>query len=148
MKTTSLLFCSLAALSVSSPVLAETSAAAVRTSIETALNQSAAAWTAGDLAKFMQVYEKSPSIRYMGSNGIVVGYDAIQSMYAARFGKGPSMGKLSLELVDVQQVGPQYAFVVGRYHLQQDNGATVSGVTSLLFHKVGTQWLIVADHSA
>ena len=58
MKTTSLLFCSLAALSVSSPVLAETSAAAVRTSIETALNQSAAAWTAGDLAKFMQVYEK------------------------------------------------------------------------------------------
>jgi ketosteroid isomerase-like protein len=148
MKTSPLLFCSIAAIAVSLPVRAETPAVSVRASIEAALSQSAAAWTAGDLAKFMQVYEKSPTIRYIGASGITVGYDAIQSMYAARFDKGASMGKLSLELVDVQQVGPQYTFVIGRYHLQQDSGTIVSGVTSLLFHKVGTQWLIVADHSS
>jgi uncharacterized protein (TIGR02246 family) len=148
MKTTPLLFCSIAAMAVSTHVFAETTVASVRASIEAALNQSAAAWTAGDMTKFMQVYEKSPTIRYIGSSGITVGYDAIQAMYAARFGKGADMGKLSLELVDVQQVGPQYAFVIGRYHLQQGDGKTVSGVTSLLFHKVGTQWLIVADHSS
>jgi hypothetical protein len=102
------------------------------------------------MKKFMALYENSPTTRYIGSQGIVTGYDDIQAMYVKRFqkGDGASMGQLSLQLIDVKEMGPQYAFVVGRYFLKQDTGVTVSGVTTLLFHKVGTRWLIVADHSS
>lgn len=149
MKTMPLLFC--AAAVVTMPVLAQaTQVDSVHASIEKALNESAAAWTAGDMKTFMELYENSPTTRYIGSQGIVTGYDAIQAMYVKRFqkGDGASMGQLSLQVVDVKEMGPQYAFVVGRYFLKQDTGVTVSGVTTLLFHKIGARWFIVADHSS
>ncbi|MFC5743790.1 YybH family protein [Dyella tabacisoli] len=148
MKTIPLLFC--AAAVVTMPVMAETQADSVHASIEKALNESAASWTAGDLKTFMQVYENSPTTRYIGSQGVTTGYAAIEEMYAKRFkkGDGASMGQLSLQLIDVKEMGSQYAFVVGRYFLKQDTGVTVSGITTLVFHKVGARWLIVADHSS
>jgi len=150
MKIIPLLFCMTAAIVVSMPAIAETTTDTVHASIEKALNESAVAWTAGDLKTFMQLYENSPTVRYINPKGITVGYDAIQSMYAARFhnGNGASMGQLSLQLIDVKEVGPQYAFVIGRYSLKPATGDTVSGITTLLFHKVGKQWLIVVDHTS
>jgi ketosteroid isomerase-like protein len=148
LKITSLLFCAVA-LVATKPVSAQTSANSIHASIERSLNESAAAWTAGDLKKFMQLYENSPTTRYINPEGVTMGYAAIQSSYAARFNKGgASMDPLTLELIDVKEVGPEYAFVVGRYHLQPKHGPAVSGVTTLLFHKVAEQWLIAVDHTS
>jgi ketosteroid isomerase-like protein len=135
---------------VAMPNAAQTPADSLHASIEKALDASAAAWTAGDLETFMKLYEHSPTVRYINPKGVTVGYDAIQSMYAARFhsGNGASMGQLSLQLIDVKEVGPNYAFVIGRYSLKPATGDTVSGITTLLFHKVGQQWLIVVDHTS
>ena len=149
MKTITVLFCALSAVTAAAVVAAETPAVSTATAIKQTLDASAAAWSAGDLKTFMECYERAPGTRYVSASGIVEGYEAIEAMYASRFQKpGASLGKLTLELVDVKPLGSQYAFVIGRYHLKPDTGAEISGVTTLLFHKVGTRWLISSDHSS
>jgi len=149
MKTMSVLFCAASAVAMTASVSAETPAVSTAQAIKQALDTSAAAWSAGDLKTFMECYERAPGTRYVSSSGIIEGYEAIEAMYASRFQKpGASLGKLTLELIDVKPLGSQYAFVVGRYHLKPDTGAEVSGITTLLFHKVGTRWLISSDHSS
>jgi uncharacterized protein (TIGR02246 family) len=149
MKTMSVLFCALSAVATTVAVSAETPAVPTTQAIKQALDASAAAWSAGDLKTFMECYERAPGTRYVSASGTIVGYEAIEAMYASRFQKpGASLGKLTLELIDVKPLGSQYAFVVGRYHLKPDTGAEVSGITTLLFHKVGARWLISSDHSS
>lgn len=146
MKTLPLLFATSAIVSMAVPFAAHAESA--RNAIAQALNDSAAAWTRGDITQFMALYEHSPATRYINAHGVVVGYDAIQASYAARFKPGASMGKLSIEISDVKDVGPDYAFVIGRYTLVPESGATASGITTLLFHKVDGRWLIVVDHTS
>jgi ketosteroid isomerase-like protein len=149
MKTLSVLFCALGAVATTASVAAEAPAVSPAQAIKQTLDASAASWSAGDLKTFMECYERAPGTRYVSANGVVEGYDAIEAMYASRFRKpGGTLGKLTLELVDVKPLGTEYAFVIGRYHLKPDTGAEVSGLTSLLFHKVGTRWLISSDHSS
>lgn len=148
MKNRPLLLCTTATVLLVAPVLAETPAETTRASIEKALNASAAAWMAGDLDTFMQLYENAPTTRYINSSGVTEGYEAIKAKYAPRFKPGADMGKLSLQVLDVKEIGSQYAFVVGRYTLHQADGSTPSGITTLLFHKQGGRWLIANDHTS
>lgn len=148
MKNLTLLMCTAVTVAMVAPVRAETPAEPVRASIEKALNASAAAWMAGDLDTFMQLYENAPTTRYINSSGVTEGYEAIKAKYAPRFKKGADMGKLSLQVIDAKELGAQYAFVVGRYTLHQADGSTATGITTLLFHKQGGRWLIANDHTS
>ena len=97
----------------------------------------------------MGCYEHSASTRFVGAGGVVVGYDAIENMYASTYKKPwASLGKLTLKVIEVKDLGSQYAFVIARYHLKPDTGAEVTGLSTLLFHKVGDRWLINSDHSS
>lgn len=135
-------------------VVSQGSAAAVlpaRAAVQSVLDASAAAWSAGELDRFMECYERVPGTTYVGGGKVVHGYDAIRSMYADRFGGGDrmSMGTLTLQIVDFRQVGPDHAYVIGRFHLERDvaHGGAASGLTTLLFHRTSAGWRIAADHS-
>lgn len=149
MKARSVLFCAASAVAMVASASAETPAVPAAQAIEQTLNASAAAWSAGDLKTFMGCYERSPGTRFVSASGTVTGYDAIEAMYAATYKKsGASLGKLKLDVIEVKDLGSQYAFVVVRYHLKPDAGAEASGLSTLLFHKVGGRWLINSDHSS
>lgn len=120
----------------------------LKQTIAAALDASAAAWTRGDLDDFMRLYEDSPEIRYINPDGMTQGYAGIRQMYGARFAKGEPMGDLSIALIDVKQVGPDHAFVTGRFTLKQASGKVATGLTTLLFHRAGGQWRIVSDHTS
>lgn len=149
MKTMSVLFCAASAVAMAASASAETPATPVAQAVKQTLDASAAAWSAGNLKTFMECYEHSPTTRYVSASGTIEGYEAIEAMYAARFkNPGGGFGKLTVDVIDVKELGSQYAFVVGRYHLKPDSGPEVSGLTTLLFHKVGGRWLINSDHSS
>ncbi len=116
--------------------------------ISAALDASAAAWSRSDLDAFMALYEHSPDIVYINASGMTRGYEGIRAMYASRFAKGEPMGELSIALLEVKQVGPDYAFVTGRYILKMADGKTATGLTTLLFHAAHGQWRIVSDHTS
>jgi uncharacterized protein (TIGR02246 family) len=124
----------------------------VHREIETLLNRSAAAWSAGDLDEFMECYENSADTIYLTATRIVAGYAEIRSMYAQRFGAGSdrSMGILGIKVVRVTLLGTEHALVVGSISLE---GVAASredhkGVCSLILHKTTRGWRISADHTS
>ena len=126
-------------------------AAQARVGVQAALDASAAAWSHGDLNRFMTCYEEAPTTTYVSATRTVHGYRAIRAMYAERFGGGSSaaMGQLTLEIVDFRMVGASHAYVIGQYHLRRDSahGGDAMGPTTLLFRRTASGWRIIADHS-
>jgi ketosteroid isomerase-like protein len=120
--------------------------------ISKALQTSAAAWSRGDLAAFMQCYEESPNTEYVKSTGVVEGFPAIRDMYAARYGNGAThtMGRLSLEIANYRQLGAAYALVTGRFSLARPktDGGDATGIFSLVFHRSKSGWHIIYDHTS
>jgi ketosteroid isomerase-like protein len=57
------------------------------------------------------------------------------------------MGKLSFEILKVEQLSPNRYFVLGKWMLKRSIG-DVSGYYTLLFRKINNQWVIVVDHSS
>ncbi len=111
------------------------------------LQDSAAAWSRGDLDGFMRCYEDGPGTSYVNGAGLVQGYRAIRDMYAARFtGGAGAMGDLSTELIATRPVGADYAIAYGRFRLHRAAG-DATGLFSLVFHRSGGGWKIVSDHT-
>lgn len=129
---------------------AEVSAVNDKAAIEGALTESAQAWSRDDLDAFMRCYEDGPDTAYVKADGVVKGYRAIRDMYAARFGGASgALGQLTMDILDFKPLGPDYALVVGRYHLKPAKpGPNASGVFTLVFHKSAAGWRIISDHTA
>ena len=112
------------------------------------LQDSAAAWSRGDLDGFMHCYEDDAATTYVNGSGLVGGYHAIRAMYAARFTGGAGvMGRLSTQLMSARPLGPDYAIAYGRYRLERPTGHT-TGLFSLVFHRASGAWKIVSDHTS
>jgi len=136
--------------SIGGPALAKESAVNEKTAIEATLAASAQAWSGNDLDAFMHCYEDAPDTAYVKAGGVVKGYRAIRDMYAARFGGASgALGQLSMETLDFTPLGPDYALVVGRYHLKPAKpGPEASGIFTLVFHKSAAGWRIISDHTS
>ncbi|WP_233839929.1 DUF4440 domain-containing protein [Dyella sp. 2HG41-7] len=149
MKT--VLFALLATVAFTATTQAAAETPSARAAIQQTLDATAKYWSAGDMDAFMRAsYEHTSTVRYIGSKDVVVGYDAIAAMYTSHYkpNANADMGHLTLQLIDVQQLSPDYAMAIGRYNVTWKNGKSASGMTTLLFHRTGSQWLIALDHSS
>lgn len=104
-------------------------------------------WNRGDIEGFMSTYWKNDSMMFIGKSGVNWGWDATLANYKKSYPDTAAMGRLSFELIQVQQLSPEYFFVVGKWMLKRSIG-DLSGHYNLLFRKINGKWLIVADHSS
>jgi uncharacterized protein (TIGR02246 family) len=109
------------------------------------LDRSAAAWNRGDLATFMESYERSPETVLVGSHAVVHGYDNIRARYAASYRGG--MGTLSFSDLTVRLLGADYAVVIAHWHLRMAGGKKPGGIFTLVWHRSAAGWRIIVDHS-
>lgn len=59
------------------------------------------------------------------------------------------MGTLTFEVEDLQPAGPDYALMLGAWHLAREEGLDdLSGWFSLVWRRIGEDWVIVRDHSS
>jgi hypothetical protein len=82
---------------------------------------------------------------------VITGYDAIAGTYGPRFqgaGGKDTLGKLSLELVNVRQLGPDHVLAIGRFKVEMADAKSAAGIFSLTFHKTAAGWRIAADHTS
>jgi uncharacterized protein (TIGR02246 family) len=112
------------------------------------LNDSASAWSRGDLDAFMGCYEDSPHTAYVSQGGIVHGHQAIRAMYEARFGGGRCLGMLATEVINLLPIGRRHAIVTGRYQLARPFEAKATGLFTLVARKTKGAWRILIDHSS
>jgi ketosteroid isomerase-like protein len=105
------------------------------------------AWNRGNIEAFMQTYWKSDSLMFIGSKGVVRGWQQTLDNYKKGYPDTAAMGKLSFDILEVKPVSKEYAFVVGKWMLKRSIG-DVSGHYTLLLRKIRGEWKIVADHSS
>ncbi len=111
------------------------------------LAEQTASWNKGDLVEFMKGYWKSDSLMFIGSKGITYGYQNTLDNYRRNYNGPDKMGTLKFTLLKVQQLSPEYFFVVGKWELERKAG-NVSGHYDLIFRKINGSWKIISDHSS
>jgi len=104
-------------------------------------------WNIGDLENFVLDYWNNDSLMFIGSSGIVYGYDNTLRRYKNTYGDTAKMGKLRFEVVHLQKLSAKYYFVVGKWFLNRRIG-DINGHFSLLIRKIKGKWKIIADHSS
>ena len=111
------------------------------------LSAQTVSWNRGDLDSFMKGYWHNDSLQFVGRNGVTYGYANTLSNYKKNYDGPDKMGTLSFDILKVQQLSPDYCYVLGKWFLKRSAG-DVGGHYTLLFRKIAGQWFIVSDHSS
>ena len=118
------------------------------TQVASLLDRQAAAWNAGDLDGFMSAYSASPTTTYIGSTGLIEGFEGIRERYAPGFAEGAERDSLRFEGLRVREVDERVGVATARYVLEREGMVTSTGPFTLVLLNVEGAWLIVHDQSA
>ncbi len=120
----------------------------IATQVTRMLERSAEAWNRGDLEGFMADYLRAPRTTYLGSSGLVVGWEAIRARYAPLFEAGATRDSLRFEGVSARLLGQEHALATARFVLHRGGQVTGSGPFTLVLRRTEDEWKIVHDQSA
>ena len=116
--------------------------------IRTVLASQQAAWNRADIPAFLEGgYWNSPELTFAGSEGIVRGYDGLLERYRKQYPDKKTMGRLEFSGLEIRQLGPEAALVLGHWHLERQSDG-VGGVFSLVFQRFPEGWRIIHDHTS
>jgi beta-aspartyl-peptidase (threonine type) len=118
-------------------------------SIRAILQAQVEAWNKHDLDAFMAGYWNSPDLTFFSGAKETHGWQATLERYRKNYQSGDAeMGKLEFSDLQVEMLGPQSAFVRGKFHLTMSNGKQPHGLFTLIFRQFPDGWRIVHDHSS
>ena len=104
-------------------------------------------WNAGDLEGCMEVYWKSYQLVFIGSKGLTYGWQKTLDNYKKSYPDKYAMGKLTFELLILEPLSEDFWSVIGKWSLKRKND-NPNGHFSLIFRRLGDEWVIVSDHSS
>lgn len=105
------------------------------------------AWNTGDIDSFMTGYEHSDSLQFVGRHKINFGWQTTLDNYKKNYPDTVVMGKLHFNILRINPVSADAAFLTGTYHLKRTIG-DAEGIFTLVLRKINGAWLIVYDHTA
>jgi beta-aspartyl-peptidase (threonine type) len=118
-------------------------------SVGAVLDRQVEAWNRGDLEAFMATYWNSPALVFQSGATRTKGWQATRERYRRRYqGEGKEMGRLRFDELEILVVGPDAAFVRGRWPLAMMDGTKPNGLFTLLLRRIGDAWKIVHDHTS
>ena len=115
--------------------------------IQKVMADQAAAWNRGSIDDFMKGYWQNDSLIFIGKSGITYGYANALDNYKKNYDSPDKMGQLFFTLLKINQLSPDYCFVIGKWLLKRTAG-DIGGIYTLVFRKINGYWLIVADHTS
>jgi beta-aspartyl-peptidase (threonine type) len=121
---------------------------AAEEAIRAVLDAQVAAWNKGDLEGFMTGYWRSPDLTFFSAGNRTRGWQATLERYRKRYqAEGQEMGKLTFSELQVEVLGPDSAFVRGRWQLVRRKDRP-GGLFTLIFRRFPEGWRIVHDHTS
>jgi len=105
------------------------------------------AWNQGDVEKFMEGYWKSDSLQFIGSDGLNFGWLQTLDHYKEVYPDTIAMGKLSFDILRINPVSSNAAYLTGTFFLKRQIG-DLKGIFTIVLRKFDNQWLIVYDHTS
>jgi len=118
-----------------------------QTAIRQVLTEQCEAWNRGDVATFMKGYWNSPDVTFASGAGFVKGWEPVTARYKAQYPDQAAMGKLDFSELQIRQLGPDAALVLGKWHLSRASG-DLGGIFSLVFQRMPEGWRVVHDHTS
>lgn len=115
--------------------------------VRAVLDAQVKAWNRGSVTTFMQGYWNSPETEFVGSSGILRGWQRVLDRYRRSYPDRAAMGHLDFSNLEITMLGPDAAMVVGQFHLKRQNDAP-SGIFTLIFRKFPEGWRIIHDHTS
>src|SRR5581483_2923480 len=114
--------------------------AAAKVAVRQVLDDQVAAWNKGDLDAFMAGYWKSPDLTFFSGKDRTQGWEATLQRYRQRYqAEGKEMGKLTFSEVEIEALGPESAWVRGRWRLVTSKD-TPEGRFTLICKKLPEGW--------
>ena len=104
-------------------------------------------WNAGDIDCFMESYWKSDELVFVGGSGVTYGWQTVLENYKERYPNVAAMGELSFEIKILEPLSEDFWFMVGQWSLQREMG-DIGGYFSLIWRRLGNEWVIVSDHTS
>ncbi len=115
--------------------------------IRKVLDEQQNCWNNGDLECFMDSYWKSDQLVFIGSKGITYGWKETLDNYISRYPTKEKMGVLSFDILIMEPLSNDFWSVIGKWSLARKSDSP-SGHFSLIFRRLGNDWVIVSDHSS
>lgn len=103
-------------------------------------------WNKGNIRGFMDGYWNSSELTFAGTRGFTRGWQPVLARYEKSYADKAAMGTLDFSELEIRQLGPGEALVLGRWHLQRQSG-DVGGIFTLVFQKFPEGWRIIHDHT-
>lgn len=111
------------------------------------LIQQSVDWNKGDIDAFMEYYWKSEDLQFIGSGGVIKGWQATLERYKRTYPDRDAMGQLTFDILEVHQLSRKVIMLTGKYTLERKNDRP-TGYFILMWKKMKGKWLIVADHTS
>lgn len=120
---------------------------AAESEIRAVLDEQAAAWNCGEIDAFMQKYWKSEKLTFAGASGVTRGWQPVLDRYKRNYPDRAAMGKLTFSELEMTQLGPGAALVLGRWRLARVTDKP-GGVFTLVVRRLPEGWRIIHDHTS
>ena len=104
------------------------------------------AWNKGDVKGFMDHYWKSDSLIFIGSKGVTYGWQKTLDNYLKNYPDKEAMGILKFTIIKSSQLSKTSIYIIGKWELTKEKPA--GGHFTLLWKKINSTWVIVADHTS
>lgn len=118
--------------------------------IQEVLDAQIVAWNRGDVAGFMEGYQRSPDLIYIGNKTVTRGWQQLLDSYRSRFKNrgGIEMGVLRLSEENVTMLGKDAAIIWGTFDVSTSNGKRRGGLYTLIMRKLPEGWRTVYDRTS
>jgi len=103
-------------------------------------------WNKGNIRGFMAGYWNSSELTFAGTRGFTRGWEPVLARYEKNYADKAAMGTLDFSELEVRQLGPDAALVLGKWHLQRQIG-DIGGIFTLVLQRFPEGWRIVHDHT-
>ena len=113
-------------------------------SIRSVMEAQQAAWNRGDIAGFMNGYERADTTTFVSGDELTRGWQTVLDRYKQRYNSPAQMGSLSFSELEIQPLNPAYALANGGWLLTRAKD-TPHGRFTLLFRQTGDGWRIIQD---
>ena len=107
------------------------------------------AWNRHDLEAFMAGYWNSLELTFFSGANVAHGWQAALDRYRKNYQSGGrEMGKLEFQDLQIEKLGPDSAFVRGKFLLTMSDGKHPHGLFTLVLKRFTEGWRIIHDHSS
>ena len=115
--------------------------------VRAVLEAQKASWNRGDIAGYMDGYDRSPNTTFVSGDNVSRGWQTVHDRYQKNYNSREKMGTLTFSELEVTVVSKDAAVMIGRWHLSRANDEP-HGRFTLIFRKTKQGWRIVHDHTS